>query len=119
LITILMVSRVSQSLQADFAKQLNSIGTTFPKYATSPRAERSHSSGPLRTDSPQVNQAIESIRERVRATAEEQTREIESLRLELNSNPDTGVANRRYFINALRQTLHGPIESESGIPLAY
>lgn len=53
----------------------------------------------------QVHHVIESVRERVRATADEQGRQIESLTLELNSDEVTGVANRKYFLNELRRML--------------
>lgn len=57
----------------------------------------------------QVRNVIASVRERVRATADEQSRQIETLQLELHSDEVTGLANRRYFINELRRTLR-PID---------
>lgn len=51
---------------------------------------------------------IESVRERVRATSEEQNRQIESLPIEQNADPTTGAANRKYFINELRRELIEP-----------
>src|SRR5690606_23180164 len=53
----------------------------------------------------QVRNIIESVRQRVRATADEQHRQIETLQLELNTDEVTGVANRKYFLNELRRTL--------------
>ena len=119
LFTTVMLKRASEIMQADFAARLHTIDTAIPKKFCSGTGKQGHiETAPCR-EPVQMQQAIESVRERVRATAEEQTRQIESLRLELNSDPITGVANRRYFLNALRQTLHGPIESDNGIPLAY
>jgi len=53
----------------------------------------------------QVRNVIASVRERVRATAEEQNRQIENLQIELNTDEVTGAANRKYFLNELRRTL--------------
>ncbi|ODS93830.1 MAG: diguanylate cyclase [Comamonas sp. SCN 65-56] len=58
-----------------------------------------------------VVSAIHATRERVRATAQEQGERIESLQLELHSDPVTGLANRRYFINELRRMLGAPAGS--------
>src|SRR5699024_8596794 len=44
-------------------------------------------------------------REQVRASREESTARIESLTLELNTDPVSGVPNRRYFMNELRRAL--------------
>jgi EAL domain-containing protein (putative c-di-GMP-specific phosphodiesterase class I)/GGDEF domain-containing protein len=51
--------------------------------------------------------AIDDTRERVRATAHEQTQRIESLELEVNRDPVTRLPNRRYFVNELRRALNG------------
>lgn len=51
----------------------------------------------------EVTQAIVSARENVLATAEEQNAKIESLEVELNQDPVTGLVNRKYFINELRR----------------
>lgn len=60
-----------------------------------------------------VHNVIESVRERVRATADEQSRQIEMLQIEMQSDEVTGLANRRYFINELRRTLRPVNESLS------
>lgn len=52
-----------------------------------------------------VVDALNQTRERVRASAEEQTSRIESLTLELNRDPITHLANRKYFINEFRRLL--------------
>ncbi|GAA3987344.1 LapD/MoxY N-terminal periplasmic domain-containing protein [Comamonas faecalis] len=54
-----------------------------------------------------VLSAIQSTRERVRATAEERELRIESLQLELHTDAVTGMANRRYLLNELRRALDG------------
>lgn len=60
-----------------------------------------------------VVRAIHATRERVRVTAREQGERIETLQLELNSDPVTGLANRRYFINELRRVLDAPPEGSA------
>lgn len=54
-----------------------------------------------------VVRAIAATRERVQATAMEQMARIESLELEVNCDPVTGLPNRKYFINELRRALSG------------
>lgn len=69
---------------------------------------------PMEADAPDVRElasvvrAIHATRERVRATAREQGERIETLQLELNTDPVTGLANRRYFINELHRVLDAP-----------
>ncbi len=55
----------------------------------------------------QASRMIREVRERVQATAQEQTAHIESLQLELNQDPVSGLANRKYFLNELLRTLQG------------
>jgi len=52
-----------------------------------------------------VVQALNQTRERVYASAEEQNAKIESLELELNQDPVTGLPNRKYFVNEFRRAL--------------
>ncbi len=54
--------------------------------------------------------ALSETRHRLRATADEQKGKIESLEIELNQDPVTGLANRKYFINDFRRHL----EQEAG-----
>lgn len=61
-----------------------------------------------------VASAINDVRERVQATAQEQSARIESLQVELNSDAVTGLANRRYFINELHRSLRGVAEGSAG-----
>lgn len=51
----------------------------------------------------EVTQAIASARENILITTEEQNAKIESLEVELNQDPVTGLVNRKYFINELRR----------------
>lgn len=46
-----------------------------------------------------ITDALNQTRERLRATREETTAKIESLEIEVNQDPVTGLANRKYFIN--------------------
>ncbi|AOB30981.1 diguanylate phosphodiesterase [Bordetella sp. H567] len=46
-----------------------------------------------------ITEALNQTREQLRATTEEQTARIESLEIEVNQDPVTGLANRKYFIN--------------------
>jgi len=52
-----------------------------------------------------VADALSQTRQRLRVTAEEQKGKIESLEIELNQDPVTGLANRKYFINEFRREL--------------
>lgn len=71
------------------------------------------------TDSPEpvmdelkgVSSLISTVRERVMATETELESRIESLTLELNQDPVTGLANRKFFINELRRALVGGEDS--------
>lgn len=60
----------------------------------------------------QATRMIVNVRQRVHATTQEQNARIESLELELNQDPVTGLANRKYFMNELRRALH----TEAGQP---
>ncbi|WP_322998115.1 LapD/MoxY N-terminal periplasmic domain-containing protein [Castellaniella sp.] len=60
----------------------------------------------------EVSLAIVRTHEQVRATATEREARIESLQLELNQDPVTGLANRKYFINELRRLLEQPASQD-------
>src|SRR5699024_11069122 len=53
----------------------------------------------------EVTQAIASARQSILSTAEERHAKIESLQLELNQDPVTQLANRKYVVNELRSWL--------------
>lgn len=53
-----------------------------------------------------ITQALNQAREQLRITAAEQHTEVEALKVELNRDPVTGTANRRYFLNEFRRALN-------------
>lgn len=59
-----------------------------------------------------IGSAVRQAREQLRATAQEQSDRIESLQLELNRDPVTGLATRRYFLNELASAL----TADHGLP---
>ena len=61
-----------------------------------------------------VVQALNQTRERVYASVEEQNAQIESLKLELNQDPVTGLPNRKYFVNEFRRALEASAPTDSG-----
>lgn len=66
-----------------------------------------------------ITDALNQTRERLRATTEEQTAKIESLEIEVNQDPVTGLANRKYFINEFLRELdpeRGGQEPTPGAP---
>ncbi|MDN5873355.1 MAG: EAL domain-containing protein, partial [Sinobacteraceae bacterium] len=60
----------------------------------------------------EVSRVISTAHEQVRVTTVERNARIESLELELNQDPVTGLANRKYFINELRRVLEQPAQGE-------
>ncbi|ALM83288.1 LapD/MoxY N-terminal periplasmic domain-containing protein [Bordetella sp. N] len=52
-----------------------------------------------------ITDALNQTREQLRASADEQNARIESLQIEVNQDPVTGLANRKYFINEFRREL--------------
>lgn len=94
---ILLIRWLKRALQTEISEQVRAIAEGDQG--------RTEVRGSGIKELAQVRQVIESVRERVRVTAEEQSRQIEHLQLELNSDDVTGVANRRYFINELRRSL--------------
>lgn len=57
-------------------------------------------------------EAVRDMRVRVSASVKERSEKIESLQLELNTDSVTGLANRRYFVNALLRQLQGDVPQE-------
>ncbi|MFA5663817.1 LapD/MoxY N-terminal periplasmic domain-containing protein [Castellaniella sp.] len=55
-----------------------------------------------------VTQSIDWVYEQVQATAAEREEKIQQLELDLNRDPTTGLANRKFFIHALRQATEQP-----------
>lgn len=100
-----------RALQEELAAQVRAIA----EGDTASASELLHASTRIK-ELAQVRTVIESVRERVRATAEEQHRQIETLQLELNTDDVTGVANRKYFLNELRRTLSPPADPAHADP---
>ncbi|MGB6242544.1 MAG: LapD/MoxY N-terminal periplasmic domain-containing protein [Castellaniella sp.] len=67
---------------------------------------------PVIAELEEVSQAIVRTHEQVRATVSEREARIESLQLELNQDPVTGLANRKYFMNELRRVLELPANQD-------
>ena len=97
--TIFLVRWLRRALTTEISEQVRTIaeGGASSLDAASPV--------PRIKELAQVHTVIHSVRERVRATADEQNRHIETLQIELHTDEVTGVANRRFFINELRRCL--------------
>lgn len=110
--TIFLIRWLRRALQTEISEQVRAIAEGAPGEAASP---------PRIKELAQVHNVIESVRERVRATADEQNRQIETLQIELNSDDVTGVANRKYFINELRRSLQpaGSAGAAAGSPYGH
>lgn len=104
---VFLIRWLRLALQTEIAVQVRAIAEGTPPESVSPPGM------PRMKELASVQTVIQSVRERVRATAEEQHRQIETLQLELNSDEVTGVANRKYFINELRR---GLVAGEAGAP---
>ena len=52
-----------------------------------------------------VTHTLSTVQKRIRVSSQEQNARIEQLQLELNCDPVTGLANRKYFVNMFRQVL--------------
>lgn len=98
-----------RALQDEISSQLRAIADD------SAAATGSGPKGARIKELAQVQNVIASVRERVRATSEEQSRQIETLKVELNTDAVTGVANRKYFINELRRALSGGHPSQPAV----
>lgn len=98
---VFLIRWLRRALQEEIAARVSAIaeGESSGDSASEDQA------APRMKELAQVRNIIESVRERVRATADEQHRQIETLQLELNTDEVTGVANRKYFLNELRRTL--------------
>ncbi|NYT63015.1 EAL domain-containing protein [Alcaligenaceae bacterium] len=103
LFAVLLIRWLKRALKSEITEQVRAIaegGQSAPAPGRSSVAELA-----------QATRMIHDVRERVRATAQEQNARIESLRLEVNQDPVTGLANRKYFLNELRRVLKGSPET--------
>lgn len=118
-VAIFMVRWFRKALHTEVTEQ---IGLIFQQLRNivepeSAAAEPVPASGHRIKELPQTRQVIEAVRERVRATAEEQSRQVEMLQLELQTDEVTGLPTRRYFINELRRCLQ-PLEDTAPSPIS-
>ncbi len=97
---VFLIRWLKRALKLEISEQVRAIAEGTPDIGT-----RAPSTGIRMKELAQTRSIIESVRERVRATSDEQSRQIETLQVELNSDDVTGVANRKYFINELRRNL--------------
>lgn len=102
LFVLFLIRWLRRVLHEDVAEQLNAL--TNPNIDTE-RSNHSLKSRSSFSELDEVTQAIAHARQSILATAEEQHTKIESLEIELNQDPVTGLANRKYFINELRHQL--------------
>ncbi|MBW4786972.1 diguanylate cyclase [Alcaligenes faecalis subsp. faecalis] len=63
-----------------------------------------------------VTHTLSTVQKRIRVSSQEQNARIEQLQLELNCDPVTGLANRKYFVNLFRQVLQ---QNEGGHVLLF
>ncbi len=101
---IFLIRWLRKALKNEISTQLRAIAEDAPA-SSGESAKGAHIK-----ELEQVKQVIASVRERVRATSDEQNRHIETLEVELNTDPVTGAANRKYFLNELRKALSGALE---------
>lgn len=101
-----LVRWIKNRLFFEVSEQVRSIGQDEPVKEMSARVPEL--SG--------VVQALNQTRERVHATSEEQNSRIESLKLELNQDPVTGLPNRKYFVNEFRRELDAKATPAQALP---
>lgn len=94
-----LLSWFRRVLREEISAQVQAIGSNAPFAAPSLHNHVAELTA--------VVHAISNTRERVRATAQEQTQRIESLEVELNRDQVTMLPNRKYFMNELRRVLQG------------
>ncbi|WP_370679809.1 LapD/MoxY N-terminal periplasmic domain-containing protein [Comamonas sp. GB3 AK4-5] len=100
----LLIRWFRRVLREEISAQVMAIGSNAQAPAPSAR--------PVMAELKAVMHAISDTRERVRATAQEQTQRIESLEVEVNRDPVTQLPNRKYFMNELRRVLQGETGSD-------
>ncbi len=114
LFAMVLIRWLRRALQTEVAEQVAAIADGRPSgNPDSPPV------GQRIKELAQVHTVIESVRERVRATADEQSRQIETLEVALHSDEVTGAANRRFFINELRRALRPHDDDEAAQAMRY
>lgn len=113
LFAIFLIRWLRRALQLEISEQVRAIAEGAPD------GEAAGEPASRIKELTQVRNVIASVREQVRATADEQNRQIETLQLELNVDEVTGIANRKYFINELRRTLQEARDASSPATGAY
>ena len=103
LFAILLIRWLKRALKDEITEQVRAIADDGQSAPTSSR--------PRISELAQASRMIRDVRERVRATAQEQDAHIESLHLEVNQDPVSGLANRKYFVNELLRVLKGDEDS--------
>ncbi|HUH60149.1 MAG TPA: LapD/MoxY N-terminal periplasmic domain-containing protein [Candidimonas sp.] len=108
LFALLLVRWLKRALRDEIAEQVRAIADGDEPLV--PRRARV-------AELASVSRVISDVRERVRADAQEQSGRIESLQVEVNQDPVTGLANRKYFLNELRRELAQPTaQLDYGVP---
>ncbi|MAK55556.1 MAG: hypothetical protein CML17_06895 [Pusillimonas sp.] len=100
LFAIVLVRWFRRALKREITTQLNAISNSNAPTSISHEPVETHFS-----ELHDVSDAIGQARERIKATQAELDSRIESLELELNRDPITGLANRKYFVNDLRRRM--------------
>lgn len=95
LFAFVLVRWIKNRLLHDLSNHVRSIGDGRPAEAVQARVPELDG----------VVLALNQTRERIHASVEEQNAKIESLELELNQDPVTGLPNRKYFVNEFRRSL--------------
>lgn len=106
----LLLNWFRRVLREEIAAQVLAIGnqTSADGSLSDTQGGEATTPAPLRVaELSSVVSAIADARQRVRATAQEQSERIESLQLEVNLDPVTRLPNRKYFVNELRRALGG------------
>ncbi|OZI29802.1 GGDEF domain-containing protein [Bordetella genomosp. 10] len=96
-----LVRWIEKRLLAEVGEQMRAIG----------RGQWGQHLAPRVPELSGITDALNQTREQLRATAEEQNARIESLQIEVNQDPVTGLANRKYFINEFLRELDPELAS--------
>ncbi len=105
-----LVRWIEKRLLAEVGEQMRAIG----------RGQWGQRLAPRVPELSGITDALNQTREQLRASSDEQNARIESLQIEVNQDPVTGLANRKYFINEFLRALDpehdakGPGEAATG-----